>query len=375
LLTQVIVDAVGGAVMVADRIYVASGYGLKLYVNRGHLVVEDGLGRQRRDIRFSRATSGLRRLVVLGHTGYITLDALRWIRDVGAAFVQIDRDGSLVTITAAERLHDAKLRRAQVLAADNDLGRRTMSRLLREKLDRQADLVERRLSHLKSTIVRDHKHLIAIGDAIREQAQAMRHDSSWAELRKLESIAGRYYWQTWAHVPIRLSRQLDRVAPAHWHNVGSRTSRVDTRRPRRAITPGHACLNYSYAILQAETTIAAYAVGLDPALGLMHADERYRGNLAIDLMEPLRPVVDEAVLDLLEQREFGRGDLLETPQGVCRIGAPLARELAERISSLRLPVGQTVEDTSSVLVRSPVSTTLTGRRHRAAVGNTTNASV
>ena len=79
--------------MAVDRVYVASGYGLKLYGNRGHLVVHDGIGCQRRTARFNRATSQLRRLVVLGHTGYVTLDALRWLRDIGAAFVQIDRDG------------------------------------------------------------------------------------------------------------------------------------------------------------------------------------------------------------------------------------------------------------------------------------------
>jgi CRISPR/Cas system-associated endonuclease Cas1 len=30
--------------------------------------------------------------------------------------------------------------------------------------------------------------------------------------------------------------------------------------------------------------------GLDPALGLMHTDTRYRGSLATDLMEPVRPM-------------------------------------------------------------------------------------
>ena len=41
-----------------DGIVVASGYGLKIYVERGHLVVHDGVGRERRTLRLSRATSG-----------------------------------------------------------------------------------------------------------------------------------------------------------------------------------------------------------------------------------------------------------------------------------------------------------------------------
>jgi CRISPR-associated endonuclease Cas1 len=356
--------------MAADHIYVASGYGLRLYVDRGHLVVHDGIGRDRRTVRFNRATSRLRRLVVLGHTGYVTLDALRWLRDVGAAFVQIDRDGSLVTVTAAERLHESRLRRAQVLAADNEVGRQAVIELLRLKLERQAVMAEQRLSYLKSSIVRDHKHRVSIGDAIREQAAAMRPGQSWGDLRKLESIAGRYYWQTWARLPVRFERTIRCTVPEHWHVAGPRTSKVDRQWPRRAMTPVHAAINYAYSILEAECAIAAYAVGFDPSIGLMHADVRYRGGLSVDLMEPLRPVVDETVLELFEQRELARGDFLETRQGICRVGEPLARELAERTSVLRPRVAVIAEDTAAAVSRSSVSTPLTRRRHRAAVART-----
>jgi CRISPR-associated endonuclease Cas1 len=357
--------------MAVDPVYVASGYGLKLYVNRGHLVVEDGLGRDRRVVRFNRATSGLRRVVVLGHTGYVTLDALRWLRDVGAAFVHIDRDGSLVTVTAAERLHESKLRRAQVLAAENEVGRRAIIELLRLKLERQADLAERRMAHLRSAVVRDHKHRISIGDAIREQAAAMHPRQSWGELRKLESIAGRYYWQTWALLPVRFERKIRGTVPEHWHTAGPRTSKVDRQWPRRAMTPVHGALNYAYSILEAECAIAAYAVGFDPSIGLMHADVRYRSGLSVDLMEPLRPVVDETVLDLFEQRELVRGDALETRHGICRVGQPLARELAEQTSGvLRSQVAVIAEDTAAAVSRSSASTPLTRRKHRAAVVRT-----
>ena len=38
-------------------ICVAHGYGLKIYVHRGHLIVHDGIGRQRHTRRYHRATS------------------------------------------------------------------------------------------------------------------------------------------------------------------------------------------------------------------------------------------------------------------------------------------------------------------------------
>jgi CRISPR/Cas system-associated endonuclease Cas1 len=71
------------------------------------------------------------------------------------------------------------------------------------------------------------------------------------------------------------------------------------------LTPAHAILNYFYAILETETTIAAQRMGFDPALGLMRADQRYRASLASDLMEPVRPVADEIAIELLKDCELG----------------------------------------------------------------------
>src|SRR4051812_37097411 len=92
-----------------------SGYGLSITVERGHLTVSDGIGNDRRQGRLARATSKLKRLVILGHTGMVSLEALRWLHDVGAAFVQIDRDGELILASGPQGLDDARLRRAQAV--------------------------------------------------------------------------------------------------------------------------------------------------------------------------------------------------------------------------------------------------------------------
>jgi CRISPR/Cas system-associated endonuclease Cas1 len=105
--------------------------------------------------------------------------------------------------------------------------------------------------------------------------------------------------------------------------------------PRRAATSVRAMLNYGYPILETEAIMARHAVGLDPALGLMHTDTRYRGSLATDPMEPVRPLVGRLVLDLVEGRALGRGEVMETRGGVCRLGANLARELAAMATDLR----------------------------------------
>lgn len=73
------------AIPVKDGVVVLSGYGLRIAVDRGHLMVNDGIGDTRRSSRFYRATCGLKRLVVLGHSGTISLEALHWVSDTGAA--------------------------------------------------------------------------------------------------------------------------------------------------------------------------------------------------------------------------------------------------------------------------------------------------
>ena len=69
-------------------VLVVDGFGISLRVLYGKLRVEDGLGRQRRSLTLDRAGSGVERLVLIGKAGSITLEALAWLRAVGAALVQ-----------------------------------------------------------------------------------------------------------------------------------------------------------------------------------------------------------------------------------------------------------------------------------------------
>jgi len=105
-----------------NGVLVVDGYGVRIRVNRAHLVVEDGFADLRRSARFSRATSGLRRLVVLGHTGFVTLEATRWLADVGADYMHLERTGRVLATSAALGIDHPALRRAQAGARGTDLG-------------------------------------------------------------------------------------------------------------------------------------------------------------------------------------------------------------------------------------------------------------
>jgi CRISPR-associated endonuclease Cas1 len=321
--------------MAADRVYVASGYGLKLYVNRGHLIVHDGIGRQRRTVRFNRATSRLRRIVVLGHSGFITFEALHWLRDVGAALVHIGRDGKLITRSAGYGRDDPRLRRAQALAATSDVGLGIVRELLMQKLHGQSAVVD---------ALTDNDAVISARTAIHEASGVLNGADTMQQLRLVEAQAAREYFGALAAVPIRFTRaDRDRV-PEHWRRFGSRVSPL-TSANRLAANPANAILNYLFALIEAEAAFACHAVGLDPGIGLLHADQKARDSLALDLMEPIRPDAERYLLDLLTHNTFRARDFHETRNGNCRLRPPLTNRLAETLltwTTLLAPAAETV---------------------------------
>jgi CRISP-associated protein Cas1 len=61
-------------------------------------------------------------------------------------------------------------------------------------------------------------------------------------------------------------------------------------------------LNYGYAVLRAVTARAICSSGLHPSIGLHHHNKYDTFCLADDLMEPFRPIVDEAVYRIVEDQ-------------------------------------------------------------------------
>src|SRR5215217_5000241 len=132
--------------------------------------------------------------------------------------------------------------------------------------------------------------------------------------------------------------------PEHWRTFGTRASPI-TSTSRSAGNPINALLNYAYAILETEVRLAILAMGLDPGMGVLHADLKSRDSFVYDLLEPLRPVVDGYVLNLLAERTFAVKEFFETRQGVCWLMPPLPQtvaELAPRLAQLAAPVVEQV---------------------------------
>jgi CRISPR-associated protein Cas1 len=82
------------------------------------------------------------------------------------------------------------------------------------------------------------------------------------------------------------------------------------RRPPR--DPVNALLSLAYSLLAKDLTVAAYAVGFDPMLGFMHQPRFGRPALALDLMEPFRPLIaDSVVLSAINTRMVTERDFVK----------------------------------------------------------------
>ena len=337
------------------------GCGITINVERGHLIVKDGIGSERHEARFARVGHGLRRLVVIGSDGFISLAALRWLADQDAPFVMLERDGSVLATTGPVRPSDARLRRAQALAGTNGAALAISKDLIRRKLAAQEQLAREKLNDVRAA------DLIALNLAAIAEAQTVE------TLRLSESRAAYAYWSAWRNLPIVFpKRDLSRV-PEHWQCFGARISPL-TGSPRLSVNPPNAMLNYLYALLESEARLAAAALGLDPGIGLMHVDSPARDSLACDLMEPVRPQVDAHVLDWITCAPLRREWFFEQRDGNCRLMGSFAVKLSETTSTWRQAVAPIAESVVRALwstiskparLRLPATRLTQGRRREA----------
>ncbi|HLD14232.1 MAG TPA: CRISPR-associated endonuclease Cas1, partial [Burkholderiales bacterium] len=114
-----------------------------------------------------------------------------------------------------------------------------------------------------------------------------------------------------------------------------------TRRNRRPPTdPVNALLSFAYTLLVRTWTVALSAVGFDPYRGFYHQPRYGRPALALDMMEPFRPLVaDSVVLQAINNGEVRPSDFVSaagsvalTDDGRKRFIAAFERRLSQEVT-------------------------------------------
>lgn len=320
------------------RVLVVDGFGVSLKVNRGHLVISDGIGPNRRERQLSKVDRTTRRIIILNASGIISFDAVKWCESVGISLVYTTDDGEPLLATRVTG-EDARLRRAQAFAGsggpNESVGLRIVKDLLTLKMQGQeANL--RNLGHEK------YASRVAASTAKLKAAKTVDLCRGW------EGRGAKAYWEALVGtISVPWSDSDAEKVPAHWRTYVSRQS-LTSGKSRGATDPINAMFNYCYRLAEIEAVLACHATGLDPTLGFLHLDKDARNSLALDLMELIRPEVDAFVLGLLGElgkpaRKFSRFDFLEASDGACRITSPLTHELAEQTIRWAKTLAPTVE--------------------------------
>jgi CRISPR-associated protein Cas1 len=87
------------------------------------------------------------------------------------------------------------------------------------------------------------------------------------------------------------------------------------RRPPK--DPVNALLSLAYSVLARDLTVACYSVGFDPLMGFYHQPRFGRPALALDLMEPFRPLIaDSAVLTAINTGMVRAADFVKAGPAV-----------------------------------------------------------
>jgi CRISPR-associated protein Cas1 len=118
--------------------------------------------------------------------------------------------------------------------------------------------------------------------------------------------------------PAALHAMAARVQPGDPDNVEARAARhywgalfADFVRENDE-DARNAMLNYGYAVMRSAVARALVAAGLLPTIGIHHASQLNPFNLADDLLEPFRPLVDLAVWRLADRGRRREGQLTLT---------------------------------------------------------------
>jgi CRISPR-associated protein Cas1 len=239
-------------------------------------------------------------VVCLGRSR-LTPELMAALAEIGVSVAYLSPNGKFLARVEGLPGGSLCLRRAQFRASESRDARVELARsMVIGKLTNQRALLQRAKRETTDEVVKRDRRVSTLTSLRQNVSRAPDLDT----IRGEEGASAQQFFGAWRH----LIKTTD----------GTFTWTKRTRRPPR--DPVNALLSFGYVLLMVDCTGALASVGLDPALGFLHADRPGRLSLSLDLMEELRtPVVDRLVLKLVNRRELRESDFQSVGAGEMRL--------------------------------------------------------
>lgn len=190
-----------------------------------------------------------------------------------------------------------ELRRRQFICAEGPPALEIARVLVQNKIQNCRTLLRRNTGEDASDFV----------DELRRTEQQALEANCIESLLGFEGNAGRIYFQNFSTM-LKSKNEADNNAPLF-------DFQTRNRRPPR--DPVNALLSLAYSLLVKDLTIILLAVGFDPYLGFYHQPRYGRPALALDLMEPFRPLIaDSTVITAINTGVVQPGDFIHAAGAV-----------------------------------------------------------
>ena len=248
----------------------------------------------------------------------ISTQAVQSLCEAGVPVTYFSMGGYFYGITTGLNTKNVALRRSQFRLADSEWFPLSLARaLVAGKIRNQRTMLQRNHIEPKNPSLGGMK-------ALAERAERAENLES---LLGFEGSAARLYFGEFAGM-VKPGDEPESTAGGFSFDFEGRN-----RRPPR--DPVNALLSLAYSMLAKDLTIACYSVGFDPYMGFYHQLRHGRPALALDLMEPFRPLIaDSAVLSAVNTRMVTESDFIRAGASVAL--TPAGRKGFFRAYELRM---------------------------------------
>lgn len=248
--------------------------------------------------------------VLVGHV-QISTETLHLFMQTGRTVSFLSVGGRLLGIAGPPLKKNILVRSEQFRKFDRlEICLMLSSEVVAAKIENQRTIIRRNSKKSSERTLEDLKNL----------AKNSLNAENLESLRGIEGRAAKIYFDIFPDLIAHSDKETetneqlsfaDLPEADSWKNSNDVFFRMIGRTKRPPKDPVNAMLSFGYALLTRDFISALFGAGLDPYFGFYHAMEAGRPALALDLMEPFRPIIiDSIVLRMINTGEIKRNHFL-----------------------------------------------------------------